>query len=87
MRKLIMFVFFVLSLVAIIGITMSLNDLLSFLNLGNMSLEDIQNLFETSTVEEIIQELGTIIYTLMQVYGIPIITFLISLNGMAISKR
>ncbi len=87
MRKLIMFVFFVLSLVAIIGITMSLNDLLSFLNLGNMSLEDIQNLFETSTVEEIIQELGTIIYTLMQVYGIPIIIFLISLNGMAISKR
>lgn len=87
MRKLIMFIFFVLSLVAIIGITMSLNDLLSFLNLGSMSLEDIQNLFETSTVEEIIQGLGTIIYTLMQVYGIPVIIFLISLNGMAISKR
>jgi len=86
MRKLIMFIFMVLSLAAIVGITMSLSSLLSLLDLGTIDLNDISTLLQNSTITEIMQVLGYLIWGLFQLYGIPIIVFLISLNGLAIKR-
>lgn len=86
MRKLIMFIFFILSLIAIIAISMSLNDLMSILNLGSFDIDDVLSLLENSDINEIIQGLGLILYGLFRLYGFPLIVFLVSFNGMAIKK-
>jgi len=87
MRKLIMFVFFLLSLVTMIAFTMSVGDLLSMFGLGSFEWSDITAIFENATISEILPALGAILWGLFQLYGIPLAIFLISWNGLATSKN
>lgn len=78
-----MFIFFVLSLTAMILFTLSLSDLFSFLGLGSFEIEEIVTLIQEMSLETIVSALGTILWGLFQLYGIPLIVFLITLNGLS----
>ena len=83
MRKLIMFIFFILSLTTMILFTLSLSDLFSFLGLGSFEIEEIITLIQEMPLETIVSALGTVLWGLFQLYGIPLIVFLVSLNGLS----
>ncbi|XFA98320.1 hypothetical protein ACAG96_05440 [Candidatus Izemoplasma sp. B36] len=87
MRKIIMFIFLILSLGTMIAFTASINDLLSFFDFGVFDLDEILYLFENNDLDEILPTLGFVLWGLFQLYGIPLIVFLVSLNGLAIKKN
>jgi len=84
MRKLIMFIFCLLSLGTMVLLTITISDLFAFLGLGTFELEAIKTLIQESPIEDIISALGLILWGLFQLYGIPLIVFLVSLNGLKI---
>lgn len=86
MRKLIMFVFLVLSLFAMIAFTVSLSDLMGLFGLGSVDFNDILDLLQNTPVEEWPSTFGLLLYGLFQLYGIPLAIFLISWNGLATKK-
>ena len=87
MRKIIMFIFLILSLGTMIAFTASINDLLSFFDFGIFDLDEILYLLENNDLDEILPTLGFVLWGLFQLYGIPLIVFLVSLNGLAIKKN
>jgi len=82
MKKLIMLIFFLLSLATMIAFSFSINELFSVLGLGSFDLEEIISLFEESPLKDIVPMLGIVLWGLFQLYGIPLIVFLVSLNGL-----
>lgn len=86
MRKLIMFVFLVLSLATIIFISLSLNQVAAVLGI-NLSLDDILTIIQNVDSEGFTVMLGAVLIGIFQLYGIPLIVFLISLNGLALKRK
>lgn len=93
MRKLIMFIFMMISLITMVVFSFALNELFSFLNelfgflgFGQFDLEVILEQFQESSLGEIFIALSILLFGLFQLYGIPIIVFLVSLNGLASKK-
>jgi len=86
MRKLIMFIFMVLSLATIILISMSLNQVASLLGIS-LSWDDIMTIIQNVGTEGLTVMLGTVLIGIFQLYGIPLIVFLVSLNGLAIKRK
>lgn len=82
MKKIIMFLFFLVSLVTIIAFTFSINYFFSLFGLGGFDINDIISSLDNSTLEEIMPALGIILWGLFQLYGIPLVVFLVSLNGL-----
>ena len=82
MKKLIMFVFFLLSLATMILLTITISELFTFLGLGAFQLEVILEQIQESPIEDVIPALGLVMWGLFQLYGIPLIVFLVSLNGL-----
>lgn len=86
MRKLIMFVFLLLSLATMIAFTFSLNELFTLFGLGVIDWDDILSLIEDNSIEDILPTLGVVLGGLFQLYGMPLLVFLVSLNGLAIKS-
>jgi hypothetical protein len=82
MKKFIMFIFFLLSLATMILVTISISELLALLGLCAFQLEVILEQIQESPIEEVFPALGLIMWALFQIYGIPLIVFLVSLNGL-----
>lgn len=87
MRKLVMLVFMLLSLGTMIGFTVSITDLVAELNLGIFTWESVFEMIKSEPLEDLIPQLGFILWTLFQVYGIPLIVFLVSYNGLMQKTR
>lgn len=86
MRKLIMFIFFIISLVTIVALTISIDELISLFGVGSIDFESILELFNEASAKEIIVGVGMLFYVLFQIYGIPLIVFLVSYNGLYSKK-
>jgi len=87
MRKIIMFIFFLLSLITLIAFTYAIQDLISFFSL-EFDFNEIASLFrDKAPLDEILPALGVILWGLFQLYGIPLLVFLVSWNGLAIKKN
>ena len=86
MRKLIMFIFLIISLVTMISFTFSIDYFFSLFGLGSFDINHIISSLDGLTLEEILPSLGIILWGLFQLYGIPSIVFLVSLNGLAIKR-
>jgi hypothetical protein len=82
MKKLIMFIFFLLSLATMILLTITISELFTFLGLGTFELEIILEQMQESPIEDVLPSLGLVMWGLFQLYGIPLIVFLVSLNGL-----
>jgi len=82
MKKIIMFIFLLLSLVTMIFFTISISQLFDTLGLGTFEIEAITTLIQEMPSEEIIPVLGLILWGLFQLYGLPLIVFLVSLIGL-----
>lgn len=85
MRRIVMLVFLVISLVAMVAFSVTIEAL--FTDLG-ISFADITGLF-TSGMEatEILSFLGILLSGLFNIYGIPLIIFLICFNGLMQVKK
>lgn len=81
-----MYIFLFASLVAIISFTFSISEFFSLLGLGSFDISDIIDSFDGSTFEEIVSTIGILLWGLFQLYGVPLIVFLVSFNGLAIRK-
>lgn len=81
-----MFVFLVLSLATIIFISLSLNQVAAVLGI-NLSLDDILTIIQNVDSEGFTVMLGAVLIGIFQLYGIPLIVFLISLNGLALKRK
>jgi hypothetical protein len=87
MKKFIMFFTLILSFIAIIGVTLFFGrviEIMQILNIfGNFTIDipTIISLFETD-FEEGLYSIGILTWGVLQIYGIPLIIFLVSLNGL-----
>ena len=86
MKKLIMFVFLLLSLATMIVFTISITQLFETLGLGTFQIDEIIALFQEMTLTEISPVLSIALWGLFQLYGIPLIVFLVSLIGLTSKK-
>ncbi len=86
MKKLIMFIFLLLSLATMIMFSFSINELFTTLGFGSFDLDEILSLFQNSPFEDIIPILGVVLWGVFQLYGIPLIVFLVSLHGLTSNK-
>ncbi len=82
MRKLVMLVFMVISLITIAAITYSIGDLMSLLNSTPFSWADLIETVQTTPLEDLIPALSLVLWGLFQIYGMPLIVFLVSFNGL-----
>lgn len=87
MRRLVMLVFMVISLIALAAITYSVSDLMSLLNSTSFSWSDLLDLIESTPLEDLIPALSVVLWGLFQIYGIPLIVFLVSFNGLMQKTR
>jgi hypothetical protein len=87
MRKLIMFIFMIISLVTIILFTISVNSLFMSLGFGAFEWQYILDILQNYTFEELAPVLGVIAWGLFQLYGLPLAVFLICLNGLSIKRN
>ncbi len=85
-RRFICFIFMVLSLIAIVGISMIFATIALNFNYV-FDFEAFMNSLGTSSIEDILQTLGYFLFVVFQVYGIPLIIFLISLIGLTVGKK
>jgi hypothetical protein len=78
-----MYFFLILSLFTIIAFTLAINELIQLvpLGLGQITLEQIFELIKESSIENKIYILGIVLWGLFQLYGIPLIVFLVSYIG------
>jgi hypothetical protein len=87
MRKLILSFTLILSFIAMISVTLFFGQLFDIIKnvglIGNMEidLETLTALFETN-IEEALYLVGLLLWIIVQLYGIPLIIFLVSLNGL-----
>jgi hypothetical protein len=86
MRKIILLTTLVISIMAMIGITLSISyigEMLSHIFLGGISFDSsvLLELFETDLVTAF-SAVGFLLWVILQIYGIPLIIFLVSLNGL-----
>jgi hypothetical protein len=86
MKKLIMLMFLVLSLATMVLFTISLDELFTMLGLGIFQIEELMATFEEMTMSEIVPVLGIVLWGLFQLYGVPLIVFLVSLIGLTNNK-
>jgi len=82
MKKLIMAIFFILSLLALVTITFTIKELFMTLGFGTFDLEEILLLLEDNSLKDVAFVLGILLWGLFQLYGLPLIVFLVSLNGL-----
>ena len=87
MRKLILSFTLILSFIAMMSVTLFFGQLFDIIKnvglIGNMDidLETLTALFETN-IEEALYIVGLLSWIVVQLYGIPLIIFLVSLNGL-----
>jgi hypothetical protein len=87
MRKLILSFTLILSFIAMMSVTLFFGQLFDIIKnvglIGNMDidLETLTALFETN-IEEALYLVGLLSWIIVQLYGIPLIIFLVSLNGL-----
>jgi hypothetical protein len=87
MRKLILSFTLILSFIAMMSVTLFFGQLFDIIKnvglIGNMEidLETLTALFETN-IEEALYLVGLLSWIVVQLYGIPLIIFLVSLNGL-----
>ena len=86
MKKFIMLMFLLLSLATMILFTISLEQLFTLLGLGGFQIEILVTAFEEMTLSQIVPVLGLSLWGLFQLYGIPLIVFLVSLTGLTSKK-
>ena len=87
MRKLILSFTLILSFIAMMSVTLFFGQLFDIIkNVGlienmDIDLETLTALFETN-IEEALYIVGLLSWIVVQLYGIPLIIFLVSLNGL-----
>jgi glucan phosphoethanolaminetransferase (alkaline phosphatase superfamily) len=87
MRKLILSFTLILSFIAMMSVTLFFGQLFDIIKnvglIGNIDidLETLTALFETN-IEEALYLVGLLSWIIVQLYGIPLIIFLVSLNGL-----
>jgi hypothetical protein len=57
-------------------------DLMSLLNSTSFSWSDLLDLIESTPLEDLIPALSVVLWGLFQIYGFPLIVFLVSFNGL-----
>lgn len=82
MKKLIMFICLILSLATMILFTISISQLFNTLGLGNVAFDEILMLFQEMTISELAPILGLFLWGIFQLYGVPLVVFLISIIGL-----
>ena len=82
MRRLIMLIFMIISLTAMAAITYSISDLMALLNSTPFSWADLIEAVQTVPLEDSIPTLSLVLWGLFQIYGIPLLVFLVSYNGL-----
>ena len=82
MRKLVMLIFMIISLITLAAITFSIGELMSSLNGLPFSFSDLVSMLQSTPIEDLIPTLSLVLWGLFQVYGIPVIVFLVSFNGL-----
>ena len=83
MRKFIMFLFCLLSLGTMVLITISISELFNLFGLGTFEIEVIISLVQEMPIEELIPALTVVLRGIFELYGIPLVVFLVSLNGLS----
>ena len=83
MRKFIMFLFCLLSLGTMVLITISISELFNLFGLGTFEIEAIISLVQEMPIEEIIPALTVVLRGIFELYGIPLVVFLVNLNGLS----
>lgn len=83
MRKFIMFLFCLLSLGTMVLITISISELFNLFGLGTFEIEAIISLVQEMPIEELIPALTVVLRGIFELYGIPLVVFLVSLNGLS----
>ena len=86
MRKLVMLIFFILSLFTIITFTFFISNLFSFFGLGQFDINEIIAMIQNQSLQDMLPELSAVLWGLFQLYGIPLAIFLISWNGLAMKR-
>ena len=82
-----MFFTLILSVLAIIGVTIALNEILNIIGVffpieeNSLDLSYIISIF-SSDLNQGISLLGFLAWAILQLYGIPLIVFLVSLHGL-----
>jgi hypothetical protein len=64
------------------AITYSITDLMSLLNSTPFSWADLIGAVQTTPLQDLIPSLSLVLWGLFQIYGMPLIVFLVSFNGL-----
>lgn len=84
MRRIVMFIFLLISLVAIVAFSITIEALLTALGITFADIAGIVSL----PFNEMIGEIGVLMSAFFNIYGVPLIVFLVSFNGLTqASKR
>jgi hypothetical protein len=82
MRKIIMFFTFIISLATIILFILSIEQLFEAFSLGFFDFDEIIAMIEEMPFEELTPILSMILWNVFQIFGIPLLVFLVSLHGL-----
>lgn len=85
-RRIICFVFMIMSLIAIIGTIIFMSDIASSLNV-TIDFESLMEMIGNSTINELLYAAALMIQGIFLVLGTPIIIFLVSLIGLTNGKK
>lgn len=85
-KKIIMFFFMILSLVAILSISKSIDLIIGNFVDNFVNFDSVIKVLKEQTFEEMVVTIGMLSHALLEIYGIPVIIFLVSLNGLTNKK-
>ena len=85
-RKLVSFIFFVISLATLIGMTFMLSELLTSFNVS-ITIEEFLAMIGDSTIKEVMYSFSLLMYGIFTILGVPIIVSLLSLIGMTVKSK
>jgi hypothetical protein len=82
MKKIICFLFLLISLIAMICFTVSINQLLTMFGVQFSDLQQMFELFGEVSLKEMMIPLAIFLKASFEIYGFPLVVFLISLIGL-----
>ena len=86
LRRLISFIFFILSLVTLIGMAIMIGDLLTHFGFS-MTFEDFFELIADSTIKDILYGFALLMYGMLSIMGVPIIILITSSIGLSLNDN
>lgn len=82
MKRVILIIFLVFSLITMVALTVSINQMMQSIGTTWTNLLDYFNSNENRSFSEIVTLVGLLLRIIFEAYGTPLIVFLICLNGL-----